>query len=194
MRLGSRRRITMKRSCVWLLLLALALLAMPASADVFYVTLKNGTEIQTAHQPQQASWDPNMVLLLTEVGNWIGYPKDEIVGIRAENPTQGFGVRISKNAIALGWSPNDLPVPAEGKAGDVNDRLAAIAERTLEMAEKQQRYSINQGVQTEQTQGIPASFGGYAGGGTAGFGSIPLEPSPDRFVEPQDRIGNPPPQ
>jgi len=183
----------MKRSCVWLLLLALALVAMPAAADVFYVTLKNGTEIQTAHQPQQASWDPNMVLLLTDVGNWIGYPKEEIAGIRAENPTQGFGVRISKNAIALGWSPNDLPAPAEGK-NDVNDRLAGIAERMLDIAEKQQRYSINQGVQTEQSQGIPASFGGYAGGSTAGFGSIPLEPNPDRFLQPQDRIGNPPPQ
>jgi hypothetical protein len=182
----------MSRSCVWLLLLALALVAMPASADVFYVTLKNGSEIQTAHQPQQASWDPNMVLMLTEVGNWVGYPKDEITGIRAENPTQGYGVRISKKVIALGWSPNDLPAEAEGQGG-ANDRLASIAERMLDMAEKQQQYSINQGVQTEQTQGIPASFGGYAGGTTSGFGSIPLEPNPDRFVEPQDRISNPPP-
>jgi len=175
MRPGRRRRITMKRSCVWLLLLAFALLALPASADVFYVTLKNGSEIQTSHQPQQASWDPNMVLLLTDVGNWIGYPKDEITGIRAENPTQGFGVRISKNTIALGWSPNDLPAPAEGGRQDVNDRLAGIAERMLDMAEQQQHYSIQQGVQTEQTQGIPASFGGYAGGSTAGFGSLPTQ-------------------
>lgn len=186
MRPGSRRRIIMKRSCVWLLLLALALVAMPASADVFYVTLKNGSEIQTAHQPQQASWDPNMVLLLTEVGNWIGYPKDEIVGIRAENPTQGFGVSISKNTIALGWSPNDLPTPAEGKS-DVNDRFAGIAERMLDMAEQQQHYSIQQGVQTEQTQGIPASFGGYAGGSTAGFGSLPTQ-----LTQPQVTTTTPP--
>jgi len=47
------------------LLVALALLAVPASADVYYVTLTNGTVVETARQPQQASWDPNMVLLLT---------------------------------------------------------------------------------------------------------------------------------
>jgi hypothetical protein len=184
----------MSRSRVWTLLLALALLAMPAAADVFHVTLKNGAEILTASQPQQASWDPNMILLLTEVGNWIGFPQDEIESIRAENPTEGYGVRISDNVVALGWSPNDLPVPAEGRAGDVNNRLAGIAERMLELAERQQQYSIQQGVQTEQTQGIPASFGGYAGGATTGFGSIPLEPSPDRFMEPQDRLSTPPPQ
>jgi hypothetical protein len=170
----------MSRTCVWLLVVALVLVAMPASADVFYVTLKNGSEIQTAHQPQQASWDPNMVLLLTDVGNWIGYPKDEIAGIRADNPTQGFGVKISKNAMALGWAPNDLPEPTEGTAQSaINDRLAGIAERALDMAEQQQHYSIQQGVQTEQTQGIPSSFGGYAGGSTAGLGGIPmLQPTP----------------
>ena len=184
----------MSRSRVWILLLALALLAVPASADVFHVILTNGSEVQTARQPQQASWDPNLILLLTEVGNWVGFPKEEIASIRAENPTEGYGVRISDHVIALGWSPNDLPVPAEARPGDINNRLANIAERMLEQAERQQQYSVQQGVQTEQTQGIPASFGGYAGGANTGFGSIPLEPSPDRFMEPQDRIGNSPPQ
>jgi hypothetical protein len=173
------------------LLLALALLAVPASAEVFSVTLTNGSVIETARQPEQASWDPNMVLLLTEVGNWVGFPKAEIQQIRAEDPVQGFGVRISDTAVALGWAPNDLPDPAAARPGDVNDRMASIAERMLELAERQQRYSVGQGVQTEQSQGIPASFGGYGGGANAGFGSIPLEPSPDRFLEPQDRIGSP---
>ena len=181
----------MSRSCVWLLLLALALVAVPASADVFYVTLKNGTEVQTARQPQQASWDPNMVLLLTEVGNWVGFTKDEIQEIRAENPTEGYGVRISDTAIALGWAPNDLP-EAGGKQ-DANQRMYDIAERMLDMAERQQHYSIQQGVQPEATQGIPAAFGGYTGGATTGFGSVPLEPSPNRFVESQDRVTNPNP-
>jgi hypothetical protein len=181
----------MSCSRVWPLLLALALLAMPASAEVFYVTLTNGSVIETARQPQQASWDPDLVLLLTEVGNWVGFPKEEIQQIREEDPTEGFGVRISDTAIALGWAPNDLPDPAAAKPGDVNDRIAGIAERMLALAERQQQYSVGQGVQTEQTQGIPASFGGYAGGANVGIGSIPLEPSPDRFLEPQDRIGSP---
>jgi hypothetical protein len=180
------------RSRIGFLLLSLTLLAVPAAADVFHVTLRNGTEIETSRQPEQASWDPSMVLLLTEVGNWVGFPKDEIESIRADDPTSGYGVRINDNVIALGWSPNDLPAEAEGGRNEINDRITNIAERMLELTERQQRYSIDQGVQTEQSQGIPASFGGYAGGSSSGFGSIPLEPSPDRFVEPQDRISNPP--
>jgi len=181
----------MSRSRVWTLLLALALLALPAAADVYHVTLKNGAEIQTARQPQQASWDPNLVLFLTEMGNWVGFSSDEIQGIRVENPVEGYGVQINNRAVALGWSPNDLP--EAGKAGnDANDRLASIAERMLALAERQQGYSVDQFVEPRRTQGIPSSFGGYSGGTTSGFGSgIPLEPSPDRFVEPQDRLSNP---
>ncbi|HEY7214534.1 MAG TPA: hypothetical protein VIC28_07885 [Thermoanaerobaculia bacterium] len=166
------------------LLLSLALLALPAAADVYHVVLKNGSEVLTERQPEQASFDPNMVLLLTEVGNWVGFAKDEIESIRAENPADGYGVRISDNAIALGWSPNDLP-GAEEKPADVNDRFASIAERMLEAAERQQSYSINQFVQPDETQGIPASFGGYTGGTTSGFSGLPLNQAP---LDQQDRI------
>lgn len=176
------------RSRVGMFLLSLALLALPAAADVFHVTLKNGSEVLTSQQPQQATWDPNMVLLLTEVGNWVGFAKDEIATIRAEDPTDGYGARIKDNVIALGWSPNDLPdAAAPGGPGEVNDRLAGIAERMLEMAERQQNYSVQQFVGTEGTQGIPSSFGGY-GGGSAPFGGLPLDQA---VVEPQERL--PPP-
>jgi len=103
------------------LLVALALLAVPASADVYYVTLTNGTVVETARQPQQASWDPNMVLLLTEVGNWVGFPKEEVQSVRAEDPTQGFGIRISDKAIALGRAPNDLPDETKTKQDLITD-------------------------------------------------------------------------
>jgi hypothetical protein len=68
--------------------------------------------------------------------------------------------------------------------------MASIAERMLALAEQQQRYSVDQFVEPGATQGIPSTFGGYSGGATSGFGSIPLEPSPDRFIESQDRISN----
>jgi hypothetical protein len=165
------------------LLLSLALLALPAAADVYHVVLKNGSEVLTERQPEQASFDPNMVLLLTEVGNWVGFAKDEIESIRAENPADGYGVRISDNAIALGWSPNDLPGP-DTKAPDANDRFASIAERMLELSERQQNYSIQQGVSTDETQGIPGSFGGYGNGFGGAFGA-PLSTSP---LDQQDRI------
>src|SRR5262245_9210511 len=170
---------------VGILLLSLTLLALPAAADIYHVTLKNGSEILTTRQPQQATWDPSMILLLTEVGNWVGFTKDEIESIRAEDPADGYGVRISDNVIALGWSPNDLP-GADGKAPDINDRFASIAERMLDLAERQQNYSVQQGVSTNETQGIPASFGGYGNGG--GVSGLPLNQAP---LDQQDRI--PPP-
>ena len=191
---------SMPRSRIYLSLLAFALLAVPASAEVFHVTLNNGTVVDTAYQPQQASWDRNMVVLLTDTGNWIGFHKDESDNILAEDPAQGFGVRISDKTIALGLSPNDLPVPDEsGRSAqdEASERYYALAERALSLAEKQQNYSIQQGVSTEQTQGIPASFGnsgyfdglngstfnglgggGFGGNNGGGGGSILPGPAP----------------
>ncbi|MFL6197295.1 MAG: hypothetical protein ACJ75H_24115 [Thermoanaerobaculia bacterium] len=162
---------------IWPLLLGVALLAAPASADVFYVTLTNGTVLETAHQPQQASWDPDMVLLLSEVGNWIGYPKDQVESIRSEDPTQGFGIRISDKAIALGRSLNDLPEEEKGKPQDeLNQRLFSLAERQLQLMEGQRTYSVNQFVEPGQTQGVPSSLVGtsYGGGYNTGAGIMGL--------------------
>ncbi len=169
---------------VWpLLLLALALLAVPASADVYYVTLTNGSVITTAHQPQQASWDPNMVLLMTEVGNWIGFPKDQIQGVRVEDPTQGYGIRISDKAIALGRSPNDLPLAddsTKSKSDQLNDRYLSIAERQLALEEARRSYTIQQFAEPSATGGLPlinystgsgvigGAFGGFSGGSGVG--------------------------
>jgi len=185
---------------MWPLLLTLVLLAMPASAEVFRVTLTNGAVIDTAYQPQQASWDPGMVLLLTEVGNWIGFPKDEIENIEADDPTQGFGVRISDKTISLGFAPNDLPEEtAQSREDQINDRYYQLAERALALSEKQQSYSIQQGVSTEQSQGIPSSFagafggsgggsfnnlGGGGGGGLGGGASSPAPTTPSPVVAP----------
>jgi len=165
---------------VWLLALAFALLAVPATAEVFHVTLTNGTTVDSSVQPQQASWDSNMVMLMTEVGNWVGFPKDEIADIKVVDPTAGFGVRISSTAIALGRFSNDLPETGKGNAQDeINSRYLALANKALALQEKQQSYSIQQGVSTEQTQGIPAAFAGYGNGGlSAGaVGAMPAQPS-----------------
>jgi hypothetical protein len=155
--------------CIWLLVLAFALLAVPATAEVFHVTLTNGTTVDSSVQPQQASWDPNMVMLMTEVGNWVGFPKNEIADIKVVDPTAGFGMRISSTAIALGRFSNDLPDSMKPNSPeDINSRYLALASKALDLQEKQQSYSIQQGVSSEQTQGIPVAFAGYGG---AGYGA-----------------------
>ena len=178
---------------VWPLVLSalvLVLLAVPATPEVFHVTLKNGTTVESSVQPQQASWDPNMVMLMTEVGNWVGFSKDEITDIKVVDPTAGFGVRISSTAIALGRFSNDLPEVGKNPQDELTGRYLALATKTLELQEKQQHYSIQQGVQTEQTQGIPAAFAGYgAGYGGNGMTSNVMPPQggqPVVTVQPQN--------
>jgi hypothetical protein len=166
-------------SRAWLLMLTFTLLALPATAEVFHVTLVNGTTVDSSLQPQQASWDPNMVMLMTEVGNWVGFPKEEIADIKVVDPTAGFGVRISSTAIALGRFSNDLPDPTKGTTqDDINNRYLALANKALDLQQQQQHYSVQQFVGTEQTQGIPAAFAGYGNGGlTPGpVGVMPQQP------------------
>jgi hypothetical protein len=153
--------------------LAVALLAVPAYAEVFHVTLKNGTVIETASRPQQASWDNKMVLLLTDMGNWVGFSQDEIAGIRSEDPVQGFGIRINDKVVVLGLSPNDLP-DAKGK-DDVNSKFFDLANKMLDMQDKQNHYSIQQFVDPSQTQGIPSGFAGNSNSGFSGnsLGGLP---------------------
>ncbi|PYQ63002.1 MAG: hypothetical protein DMF53_11580 [Acidobacteria bacterium] len=190
---------------VWPLLIVLALLAAPASADVYYVTLTNGQVIQTAHQPQQASWDPNMVLMLTEVGNWIGFPKEQIQGVRVEDPTQGYGIRISDKAIALGRSPNDLPTSddsTKSKADQITDRYLALAERQLAIQEERRNYSVQQFVEPSASAGIPLISYGNNSGAVSGYGGMYLGGTPtgsNGAVSPNDfgglsGAGSPPQQ
>ncbi len=155
-------------SRVGLVLVVLALLALPASADIYFVTLTNGTVVETARQPQQASWDPNMVLLLTEVGNWVGFPKDEIKNVRSEDPQQGFGVKISDKAIALGRAPNDLP-GSKTKQEEAADRYLEYANRLLDVLEQRSNYSVRQFAEPNSSQGVPMNYGvGFSAMGSLG--------------------------
>lgn len=140
-------------------LVALLLVAAPAAADLFTVTLNNGAVIESRYQPQEASWDPEMVLLLTEVGNWIGVRKDEIAEVASEVVRRGFGIPINTTTVLLGTAPNDAAVPgADQGQGQVDP-----VQQALQILQGQQQpapppYSIEQFVEPEQTQGIPAGL------------------------------------
>lgn len=138
--------------------LAVVLLAaaLPAGASVFHVTLTNGSVIDTLYAPQEASWDHAMVLVLTDAGNWAGIQKGEIADVAEENGTRGFGIAINATTIALGEAPNDLPVPNKD-AGTLSPTQQAL-QNLLQQQAPRPNYTIQQGVQTEDTQGIPANF------------------------------------
>jgi hypothetical protein len=151
--------------------LALALLAAPAAADVFQVTLSNGTTVETVYQPQEASWDSSMVLLLTEVGNWIGVPKAEIESVHNATQKGGFGVRINPNTVAIGWSANDAEDPSavtaegqppgselEARFQQAIQNLNQAIEDVQSRQDAQQSYTMDQFVEPGQTQGIPGGL------------------------------------
>lgn len=142
--------------------LVLALLAAPAAADVFHVQLKKGGVIDTLRQPEQSSWDPGVVLLLTEYGNWIGLEQSEIESVVSETVASGFGIPINTTTVAIGWAPNDAEDPnapkPEGQAVDspAARQQAQAMQDMNRMRQEESRYTIQQGVSTEQSQGIPA--------------------------------------
>jgi hypothetical protein len=149
----------MRRSLV---LIVLALLAVPAlaAAEVYTVTLTNGNVLETAYQPQEAAFDRNLVLLMTEVGNWIGVRKTEIESVRSDAELSGYGKVIEKNTILLGWAANDAANPdAEQEKGKDDQGMNATAQALqslYQQRQEEQNYSIKQFVQPNETQGIPA--------------------------------------
>jgi hypothetical protein len=151
----------MHRSRVWLCLIAVALVASPAAAELFYVSLNNGSVLESRYQPQQASWDGNLVLLMTEVGNWVGVRRDEIESVTSETQNRGYGIAINTTTILLGVSPNDAvdPNAEPAAAGGVQASPAAqVLQQALQQRAKEESYSVQQFVEPNQTQGIPPRF------------------------------------
>ena len=84
-----------------------ALFAPAAEATVYSVALKNGTTFDTRYQPEEASWDPDKVVLMTEFGNRIALAASEIESVTVDSESRGFGHQLNNTTMALGWAPND---------------------------------------------------------------------------------------
>jgi len=175
----------MRRSlAVWPSLLAFSLLAVPAGAEIYRVTLNNGQIFESAYQPQEASWDASMVLLLDEVGNWIGVSKADVQQVATVDETGAFGILISKNTFEIGISANDAAAAADalaamgaqGQAG-ADPRLAVLQQMLAQQQaaaqqhQAEQSYTVQQFVEPNQTQGIPSRFVGQPSGPVAGTGT-----------------------
>lgn len=178
---------------------AIALLAAPIAAETYLITLKSGGTIQSRYQPQESSWDAGMVLFMTETGNWVGMKKSDIVSVEQENNLRGFGFVINPTTVALGWAPNDAVDPSAVE-GDLASRLLQALGAGQQTPQGRENYSVQQGVSTEQTQGIPFN---YIAGGQAYSGNQPqaAPPPPSVLVIPQSAApsetpssdGEPPP-
>lgn len=137
-----------------------ALMASPAAAEVFHVKLRNGNTVDTLYQPQQASFDPKVVILLSDAGNWIGINQGDIESVHSESEIHGFGVALNFNTVAIGWAPNDAAEPST-QANPQAATLQAL-QNLYKQQQEQSHYTIPQFVSTEQTVGIPARLVGGA--------------------------------
>lgn len=143
--------------------------ASPATAEFYEVHIQQGAVIESRYQPQEASWDTNMVLVMTEVGNWVGIPKSEVVEVKTIGNDRGFGVVINPTTIALGWAPNEPTAEelaaqqtAAGGSGGTDTALvqaiqALYAGQAGSNANQPPPYTIPQFSEPSQAQGIPFS-------------------------------------
>ena len=129
---------------------------------MYHLKLRNGTSIDTAYQPQQAAWDPSMVLFLTDAGNWVGIPQKDVESVQSESQVRGYGVALNFNTVAIGWAPNDAPEATAATAQSASTQ--ALRQNIMQRQEEESHYTIPQFVSTDQTQGIPARFVGVAPG------------------------------
>jgi hypothetical protein len=138
-------------------LLAAAVVAVPAFAESFTVLLKNGNSSQTRYQPEDASWDPEKLILLDEVGNLISVPRADVDRITTETENRGFGHVLNSTTVAIGWAPNDAvdPDSDEGKAVIATQQAADAAAAAAPPV-----YTQEQFVEPSAATGLPLSFGG----------------------------------
>ncbi len=141
---------------------ALCLSAAPLAAEIFKVELTNGNVFDTRKQPEEASWDSSLVLFMSDTGNWMAIPKQEIAGITSETENKGFGMVVNTTTIMLGYSTNDAPTPEEEAEFAEIERLQQFYEN------QQQDYTVQQFVEP-----------GEAGGSTGGLPAYGVTAPPD---------------
>lgn len=146
-----------------LVVLACASVAGPAAAaDILTVTLTNGQSFETRYHPREADWDPNMVMVMTDMGNWIGIPRQDIASVISETEAQGYGTVIDSVTVDLGWSANDAPVPGEVDAATA--QIQAL-QNLLENSAPPQS--------TDTVQFVSPGLAGRTGGLPVGFSTGP---------------------
>jgi len=145
--------------------LVLATAAAPAVfAASYIVTMNSGDVFETRYQPETASWDDGMLLLLTEYGNWIALESADVADVTTDVESRGFGRVIDTKTVSLGILPNDAIDPSEQEP----PTQAEILQQFLTQQQgNQPDYTVNQFIE-------PGSAG--SGGLPVGNASNPASP------------------
>lgn len=137
--------------------LVAALAAAPASAAVYNVHLTNGESYESRYPPEEASWSPDVILVHTDTGNWIGIERDQVARVESETDVRGYGRRIDATTIYMGRLANAAPEP--GAEGQQEDAQLALLQAIYDQQQQEQSHTIEQFVDPSDTgQGIPVGF------------------------------------
>ena len=99
--------------------LAIGLIAAPAAAEVYIVTLNNGNTFLSKYKPREATYDTSKLLIMTEVGNIVALDKSLVSEIKSDLENRGLGLLIDTSTIMIGYTANDAPIPGEeGELGE----------------------------------------------------------------------------
>lgn len=154
-----------------LVALAVVLVALPVAAETFTLKLKNGNSFETRYRPQVASWDPDMVMMLTDHGHWIALPRAEVEEVISDFEQRGFGKIIDTTTIDLGIAPNDQPTPEDAQGPTALEQLQSVLQQQERSYDIQQFVSPGQAGQTGG--GLPVGFGAGIGSGGGPVISLP---------------------
>ena len=171
-----------------LVAIAALLVAGPAAAEIYTVTLANGNSFETRYRPKEAGWDADTIMVLTDVGNWIAIDKADIASVLSQTENNGFGKVIDTTTIAIGWAPNDAPEETPEESMDPMSRLLNFL--SAEQA-NQPDYSVQQFAEPSEAGmgGLPVSGltqPGASGGNLFGVGnsSFPVRSGGNTTLEP----------
>ncbi len=124
----------------------------PAEAAIYTVTLKNGTTFDTRYQPEQASWDENKVVVLTEFGNLVALAGEDIDSVTIDSESRGFGHQLNASTMILGWAPNDA---LDMNSEEGKSYMAAEAAAAAAAASAPPVYNTQQFVEPGTMTGLP---------------------------------------
>lgn len=142
--------------------------ALPAAAEVFHIDLANGETFDSLYRPEEASWDADLLLLLTDSGSWIALPKADVVSIISETESSGYGRVIDTSTIVLGYATNDAPLPDDPTQFSTVDALQQL----FEQQNQGQDYSVQQFVEPGQAGGGTGGLPAYGATAPQGFSYI----------------------
>ena len=153
-----------------------ALVALPVAAETYHVSLDNGQSYETRYPPEEASWDADTLLIITETGNWIGVERASIERIDIETELRGFGKRLNATTIFMGRSPNSAP--AEDEELTPAERQNQLLEQLIGQQQNQPDYTMQQFVEPGDlgrgaSGGIPVGFTQQS---TPPLGVAPINP------------------